>query len=45
MTITLLDENDNRPTFIPQFGYAVVVQEDKAVGSILMTAVSYTQSL
>ena len=35
MTITLLDENDNAPTFIPQFGYAVEVAENTPVGSVL----------
>ena len=40
MTITLLDENDNIPTFVPQFGYAVIAPEDTAVGSVLITAVS-----
>ena len=40
MTITLLDENDNPPTFVPPFGYAVLVPEDEAVGTVLLTAVS-----
>ena len=40
MTITLLDENDNPPTFVPQFGYAVSVAENQGVGSVLHTAVS-----
>lgn len=36
MTITLLDENDNPPTFVPPFGYAVVAPEDEPVGSVLL---------
>lgn len=40
MTITLLDENDNPPTFVPQFGYSVLVPEDQEVGSVLLTVVS-----
>ena len=40
MTIILLDENDNTPLFIPQFGYAVIVPEDAAIGTPLITAVS-----
>ena len=43
MTITLLDENDNPPTFVPPFGYAVLVPEDEVVGSILLTAVSLSR--
>lgn len=40
MTITLLDENDNPPTFVPPFGYAVVAPEDEPVGSVLLVPVS-----
>lgn len=40
MTITLLDENDNPPTFVPPFGYAVVTPEDEPVGSVLLVPVS-----
>ena len=40
MTITLLDENDNPPTFVPPFGYAVVTPEDQPVGSVLLVPVS-----
>lgn len=46
MTITLLDENDNPPTFIPPFGYAVVASEDEPIGSVLLTPVSgYTDCM
>ena len=44
MTISLLDENDNTPVFIPQFGYAVIVPEDTTVSSLLTTAVSLSLS-
>ena len=44
MTITLQDENDNSPLFVPQFGYAVVISEDSTVGTLLTTAVSYSLS-
>lgn len=40
MTITLLDENDNPPTFVPPFGYAVVAREDEPIGSVLLVPVS-----
>lgn len=40
MTITLLDENDNPPSFVPPFGYAVVTPEDQSVGSVLLVPVS-----
>lgn len=44
MTITLLDENDNPPTFVPPFGYAVVAPEDEPVGSVLLVPVSVCPS-
>ena len=40
MTITLEDENDNIPFFIPRFGYSLTVPEDTAVGTVLTIAVS-----
>ena len=40
MTITLEDENDNIPFFIPKFGYALSVPEDTEVGTVLTVAVS-----
>ena len=40
MTISLLDENDNAPTFVPQFGYAVRVEENGRTGTLLLTVVT-----